>query len=187
CRAGLAAATLGDGVRVLELAVFRAPYLGRGLADMATALERAALGTLPGAHRGQAVRRLEEASWQAARLLTARLEAILQPLQRLFADPAPQPLRLLAEAHMTAAEALAGSEAEAAGCELWQGEGGEELAGLFAALLDPELPMAPPLAAADYPEFYRGLLSDQSIAAPAAAHGNLAIMGPLEARLLQPD
>src|SRR5262245_60002745 len=46
---------------------------------------------------------------------------------------------------------------------------------------------APELAAADYPEFYRGLIDDETIAPPAGRHPRLAIAGPLEARLQQPD
>ncbi len=187
CRAGLAPAAFADGIQVLELAVFRAPYLGHGLADIASALERAASGTLLGAHRGHAVRRLETARWQAARLLVGRLEAILQPLQRLFADPTPQPLQILAAAHLQAAEALAAGVDDDAGFELWQGEGGEELARLFAGILDPEMPLQPQLATADYAEFYRGLISDQSIFPQGAMHPDICIMGPLEARLQQPD
>jgi ATP-dependent helicase/nuclease subunit B len=57
-RAGLAEAVLEAGLRTLELAAFRAPYLGRSLKDIGAALERAALGTLRGAHRGRAVRRI---------------------------------------------------------------------------------------------------------------------------------
>ena len=187
CRGGLAAATLAEGLRVLELAVFRAPYLGSGLAEITNALERAANGRLPGAPRIGAVRRIDAAGWHAARLLAARLEEILQPLAILFADPSRQPVQALAAAHLKAAEALAGGDGAEAGGELWQGEGGEELAGLFASLLDPELVAAPQLAAADYPEFYRAILSDQSISPQAAMHPDLAIVGPLEARLQQPD
>src|SRR5262245_49993631 len=55
-RAGLEEAALESGIRTLELAAFRAPYLGRSLADIGAALERAALGTLRGQHRGRAVR-----------------------------------------------------------------------------------------------------------------------------------
>jgi len=187
CRAGLDAGTLADGTRALELAVFRAPYLGRSLADIVAALERAAKGTLPGAHRGRAVRQIGADAWQAARQLLARLEAILQPLEELFAAPGRAALPTLAAAHVRAAQALAGGIGEESQDALWQGDGGEELARLFAGLLDPNMAYAPELAAADYPEFYRGLTSDQTIAPPGPRHPRLAIMGPLEARLQQPD
>jgi ATP-dependent helicase/nuclease subunit B len=185
-RAGLEEAVRETGIRTLELAAFRAPYLGRGLADIGAALERAALGTLRGQHRGRAVRRIGPERWQAARELLRRLAEILAPLERLFAAAAPTPLARLAEAHVRAAEALS-AKAATGGDTLWQGDGGEEFARLFASLLDRDLIHAPELAAADYPEFYRGLLSDQTLPAPGPRHPRLSICGPLEARLQQPD
>ena len=188
CRAGMAAASLAEATRVLELAVFRAaPYLGRGLGDLVAALERAASDSLPGAQQAATVRRINEQSWLAARQLAERLAQLLEPLQRLFADPSPQPLRHLADAHLRAAEELAGGAEDAGAVGLWQGEGGEEFSRLFAAILDPDLAYPPQLAAADYPEFYRGLLSDQTIAPAGPLHPRLCICGPLEARLQQPD
>jgi ATP-dependent helicase/nuclease subunit B len=185
-RVGLEQAVLENGIRTLELAAFRAPYLGRSLADIGAALERAALGTLRGAHRGRAVRRIGPDGWQAARDLGSRLAEILAPLEGLFAAAEPTPLAHLAEAHVRAAEALTAA-AEAQGDALWQGDGGEEFARLFASLLDGDLLYAPELAAADYPEFYRGLLSDQTLPAPGPRHPRLSISSPLEARLQQPD
>src|SRR5262245_7614563 len=160
CRVGLEAGTLADATRALELAVFRAPYLGRSLADIAAALERAAKGTLPGAHRGRAVRQIGADAWQAARQLLARLEEILRPLEALMASQARAALPTLAAAHVDAAQALASASGEQSQDALWQTEGGEEFARLFAGLLDPNMAHAPELAAADYPEFYRGLLDD---------------------------
>jgi ATP-dependent helicase/nuclease subunit B len=187
CRAGLEATTLADGTRVLELAIFRAPYLGGSLADIAAALERAATGTLPGAHRGRAVRRIGADAWQAARQLLERLNQILRPLEALFAAPGCAAVPTLVAAHVHAAQALAGGIGDDGNDALWQGDGGEEFARLFAGLLDPNMAYAPALAATDYPEFYRGLLSDQTIAPSGPRHPRLAILGPLEARLQQPD
>jgi ATP-dependent helicase/nuclease subunit B len=187
CRAGLDASILAAGIRALELAVFRAPYLGRCLADMTAALERAATGTLPGAHRGRAIRQIDADAWQAARQLLARLEEILRPLEGLFGAHERLALSRLAAAHMQAGQALAGALGEEGQEALWQGEGGEEFARLFASLLDPNIIYAPELAAADYPEFYRSLLSDQSLAPSGPRHPRLNICGPLEARLQQPD
>ena len=107
CRAGLDAPSRADGTRALELAVFRAPYLGGSLADIVAALERAAKGTLPGAHRGRAVRQIAADAWQAARQLLASLEAILRPLEALFAAPGRTAVPTLATAHVRAAQALA--------------------------------------------------------------------------------
>jgi len=185
-RAGLAPAVLDTGIRTLELAAFRAPYLGRGLEDIGAAIERAALGTLRGAHRGRAVRRIGPDAWAAARDLLARLTEILGPLEALFAAAEPSALTGLAEAHVRAAAAL-GADSELGHDALWQRDGGEEFARLFASLLDPQMLGAPELTAAEYPEFYRGLLSDQTLAPSGPRHPRLSICGPLEARLQQPD
>jgi ATP-dependent helicase/nuclease subunit B len=185
-RAGLDEAVLAAGLRTLELAAFRAPYLGRSLKDIGAALERAALGTLRGAHRGRAVRRIGPDAWQAARQVLARLSEILEPLERLFAASEPRSFASLVEAHVHAAEAL-GAAAGAQGDALWQADGGEALARFLASLIDGQMLVAPELAPADYPEFYRGLLSDQTLAPAGARHPRLAIASPLEARLQQPD
>ena len=185
CRLGLPPATIACGIATIELAVFRAPALGHGLSDLIAQVDRAATGTLTGQSRGRAVRLIGEDGWQAARAVAQRVAQLLAPLERLFAEPGAVALATLATAHQRVAEDLS-TGAEPGDAPLWQGTGGEELARLFAGILEPSLAAAPELAAADYPEFYRSLLSDQMLP-PAAGDPRLAIAGPLEARLQQPE
>ena len=184
CRLGLAPAELARAARALELAVFRAPYFGQGLAGIAAELDRAESETKSGTRRHRAVRALKRADWQAARDLTKRLTKALQPLEALFASPSKVDLRVLAKAHVDAAEALAGTGA--AGGSVWAGEAGEWSARFFAGLITAEF-AAPDLVAADYPEFYRSLVSEAAIRPRGPTHPRIAIWEPFESRLQQPD
>ena len=106
CRLGLAPAELAHAARALELAVFRAPYFGQGLEGIAAELARAEAETKSGTRRHRAVRALKRADWQSARDLTKRLAKALRSLETLFASPSRADLRVLAKAHVEAAEAL---------------------------------------------------------------------------------
>jgi ATP-dependent helicase/nuclease subunit B len=179
CRAGLAAEQAQRGARTLELAVFRTPYFGKGLAGIDFALAAAqAYGT--GKRRHRAVQRLEPADWTAAHTLLAAIQSAYRPLAPLFAASGERhALRDLIEAHAHAAAALAGGS-------LWQGTAGDWGAKFLAGLLDPRL-AAPAMLAAEYPDFYRTLAAEKSIRAGGLSHPRLAIWDPFEARLQQPD
>jgi ATP-dependent helicase/nuclease subunit B len=181
CRAGMAAEPMARGRRTLELAVFRAPYFGEGLADLGAALRRAA-----GDARGERplARDLTREDWRAAATLLAALRSAFRDLDALLASAEEVGVARLVAAHVAAVEALGnGPGAEVA---LWQGRAGEEAAKFLAALLDANAP-APQLPAADYPDFYRGLARELTIREAGPAHAALAIYGPYESRLLQPD
>jgi ATP-dependent helicase/nuclease subunit B len=186
CRLGLAPKDLSHAARALELAVFRAPYFGQGLGGIADALTRAEAETKSGTRRHRAVRQLKRAEWQVARDLTKRITKVFQPLDALFAKDTSFDLRVLAKAHVAAAEALARTDNKAAETTLWRGEAGEWAAKFFASLIDAGLP-APDMPAADYAEFYRGLTADASIRPRAATHPRIFIWEPFESRLQQPD
>ena len=186
CRLGMPAAELRRAARALELAAFRTPYFGQGLDGVAAALERAQADMREGKRRHRAVRNLRADDWRAARKLVNELGRVFRPLEALFQSSAKTALCTIAKAHVEAAQALAmpGSDGQAA--SLWQGEAGEQAAKFFATLLDGNVP-APEMAAADYPEFYRSLVADESIRPRGAAHPRIAIWGPFESRLQQPD
>jgi ATP-dependent helicase/nuclease subunit B len=186
CRLGLAAPELNRAVRALELAVFRAPYFGQGLAGIAAALERAEAETKSSSRRHRAVRALKRADWQAARDLAKRLAAAFRPLETLFASRGRTGLRVLANAHVAAAEALARPHDKGPGASLWAGEAGEWAARFFAGLIEEGLP-APEMTAADYPEFYRSLVAGAAIRPRGPAHPRIFIWEPFESRLQQPD
>jgi ATP-dependent helicase/nuclease subunit B len=182
CRLGLRSEDLRAGRRALELACFRAPYFGRGVDGVDAALE--------GAHtqswRPAAVRRLGSADWRAARELVRRVRQAFQPLADALGAPRALPLRHIAEAHYTAAQALARASDRDDGAALRQGDAGEWVAQLFASLLDPGMP-APDVAGRDYPDLYRTLVSEKHVRPRGPGHPRLTICDPYEARLQQAD
>ncbi|TMK72018.1 MAG: double-strand break repair protein AddB [Actinobacteria bacterium] len=186
CRLGMPTVELRRAVRALELAAFRTPYFGQGLDGVASALERAQADMREGKRRHRVVRNLKGDDWQAARKLVKELGRIVRPLGALFQSSAKAALRTIAKAHVEAAQALARAGSDGQAGSLWQGEAGEQAAKFFATLLDGNVP-APDMAAADYPEFYRSLVANESILPRGAAHPRIAIWGPYESRLQQPD
>ncbi len=185
-RLGLPAFEVRRAARALEIAAFRTLYFGRGLDGVEAALERAAAEVSGERRRGRAVQRLWTEDWNAARDLIARLRAGMAPLQAAFASVSPQPLRDLVRAHVEAAEALSKLPDATDEPVLWRGEAGQSASLFLTGLLDGDLP-APAIAAADYPDFYRGLLAGETVRSRIPVHPRLSIWGPFEARLQQPD
>lgn len=185
---GLPAGDARKAARALELIAFRTDYLGRGLDGIELAIERASAQIAARMRRHQAITRLRDADWNAARDLLNRLKSAYQPLLDLAARPGDQPLADFVRAHVEVAEELARlSEEDAAPrSPLWQGDAGEAAAALFTGLLDPTL-SAPAVSARDYPDFYRSLASDVNVRQAHPTHPRLFIWGPFEARLQCPD
>jgi ATP-dependent helicase/nuclease subunit B len=192
CRIGFQAFDIRRYARALEISAFRAPYLGRGLEGIATALDNAerdrAGGNKP-LHR--AAKRLWKEDCDGARELVARLAAAFDPLSKLYAAGGNDALSAFARAHAATAEALAvlpESEVATANAQnpLWQGEAGETATRFFAELLAPETPSVD-LRAADYADLYATLLSRENVRERTAVHPRVSIWGPFEARLQQPD
>jgi ATP-dependent helicase/nuclease subunit B len=69
---------------------------------------------------------------------------------------------------------------------LWQGEAGEAAAKFFAKLLESETPEVG-IRSADYADLYATLLARENVRERTAVHPRVAIWGPFEARLQQPD
>jgi ATP-dependent helicase/nuclease subunit B len=106
-RLGLDPFAARRAARALEIATFRAPYLGEGLAGVEAAFERAAADRERGVRAHPAVKRLWTEDWQGARELLARLRAAYAPLIALYDRNEPVLLRDLVDAHCKAAEAIA--------------------------------------------------------------------------------
>ena len=191
CRLGLNAFDVRRFGRALELAAFRAPYLGQGLDGVAAALTHAERAR--GAERRQhpAVRRLWQEDWDGARDLIARLKQAYSPLSALYNPQQSRSLKDFANAHIKTAEALAilptlDGEPQDAENPIWQGEAGEAANLFFVGLLDETMP-APDLRAHDYADLYRSLLARENVRERTAVHPRVSIWGPFEARLQQPD
>ena len=182
CRLGMGAETLRTARQALEIACFRAPYFGKGLDGVEAALE----GAQTQSWRPAALRRLGSGDWRAARDLVRRLRGAFQPLIDMLGTPRPLPLRRLAEVHYAAAQDLAAAGDRDDGGALRQGDAGEWAAQFFASLIDPDM-LAPEVAGADYPDFYRTLVAEKRVRPRAPGHPRIAICDPSEARLQQAD
>ena len=170
--------------RALELAAFRTPYLGRGLAGVDAALERASREIQAAERRGRAVSRLRDVDWQNARMLVHDLRAAFESLTTL--DRSATTLATAAAAHLKAAEALARLPEADALNPLVEGEAGAAATNLFQGLLDANVP-ALTLELRDYPDLYRSLVANENVLTRSPVHPRIAIWGPMEARLQQPD
>jgi double-strand break repair protein AddB len=174
---GRAPAQIRQAARALELAAFRDVYVGRGLADAATALKAPR-------DRSQRGGRLSQSQIAAASTLVADLQGAFAPLIALFETSSPPTATQLADAHIATAEALARDEGGSAS-GLWQGDAGEALSVLFTDLITQGGPLH--IDPRDYAPFWRSLLAGQVVRPRGLAHPRLFIWGPLEARLQQPD
>jgi ATP-dependent helicase/nuclease subunit B len=166
----------------------------------------AAGGMAPGAFRRR-VRRLERVLLRGPRPpqgfeglvkaaeAEARAHELLPWLKRLagharsFASTLRNPaagLLQAVEAHLGFAEALAASDTEPGARRLWQGEAGEAAADFFADLRAAAAG-APGLTAQRYLALLESLLAGQAVRRRYGGHPRLAILGPLEARLIQAD
>ncbi len=200
-RLGRSVPDIRRAARAIELIAFRMPYLGRGLDGVANALDLAEADLIEGKRRQRAVRRLRDEDRAGARAFIADLKIAFAPLLALSDQQQPASLRAWAAAHAQTAESLAAvpvatppeastadasAPADAIASPLWEGEAGEAAHAFFSEVLDERL-AAPDLAAADYPDFYRGLTASINVRPRLPAHPRISIWGPFEARLQQPD
>ena len=191
CRLGLKAFDVRRFGRALEIAAFRAPYLGRGINGVRAALDKAEKDKMDDQRLHPAVRRLWQDDWTGARDLVTRAAAAFEPLSTIYANNRTHTLKDFAKAHITAAEALSALPAvealqRAGTSPLWQGEAGEAANTFFAGLLDDTMP-APAIKADDYADLYRSLLAKENVRERTPVHPRVSIWGPFEARLQQPD
>ncbi len=185
-RLALPAGEIRRAARALEIAAFRTLFLGTGLDGVRDALERARQQVAAGQRRDRAVRGLRDHDWQAAENVLTRLEAAYRPWIKASTGADPEPLRAFARAHVASAEQLARLPEGERARGLWAEEAGEAAALFFAGLLDEDLPPLN-LRASEYPDLYRGLIAGQTVRSQRPLHPRLAIWGPMEARLQQPD
>ena len=92
----------------------------------------------------------------------------------------------LIDAHMAAAEALAGALGEEGPARLWAREDGEALANAISELRQ-AAPEMREVEGIDYPALFETLMSGATLRPRYGLHPRLHIWGPLEARLLHAD
>ena len=160
-------------VRALERAVLRGPRTAGGLEGLLGALR-----DLPDERWAAPVARTELVEW-----LRTLVEAS-GPVRALAAEASVDPLPLF-EAHLAFAEWLARDEAGEPG-ELWAREAGEAAAA-FVAELREALPDLGPIPPSAWPALLAVLMGGRAVRRRAPGHPRLAILGPLESRLVNAD
>lgn len=162
--------------RDLDRLVLRGPRPDPGLIGIAKAIEAAGKKT-----HGREVRDtlvvLE--TWFAG------LMSILEPFATAI-HPESAELSKITGLHIRTAEALAATHDESGAKRLWHGEAGEAASRLMYALAEgsEQLPAMNP---ASYPALFRMFAEEVAVRPPFGSHPRLAILGPLEARLMHFD
>ena len=175
---GMARTALLSRVRLLEAKLLRGPRPAPGLDGLRAAL----------AHRQQGGGLSERQADELTALLD-ELDARLDPLAALGSGESDE-LDSLLRRHIAAAEALCATDSETGEARLWAGEAGEALALFLGDLVQASRPKGSarlPVTLRDYAELFTGLLVGQVVRPHYGGHPRLAILGPLEARLVQPD
>ena len=186
-RLGLTVAEVRRGARMLELRTLRRPYLGRGLMGIRTMLQQSSADTVDlddSEPHHAAISGMSSRDRELAMTVLDRLEKATATFARLRAN-GPYSVFDMIQAHIDMSEALATDETGSPDA-LWAEASGEAVATFFAKLQAvSSVPLSMPLD--DYPDFYRSLIATESARQLRTTHPRLAILGPFEARLLQPD
>lgn len=185
-RLGWTARDIRRAARNLELALFRGPYLGDGLPDLASAVSLGEQAAASGERGLRSARRLSGDDWRHVDELVKRLSGAFAPLTALGPrNPRKVALAELIAAHREVVLALARDEAGGTAAFL-AGDAGEAVAKFFANVLVPDLP-ALEIRPGDYPDLYRGLVQGEAVRPRVPVHARLSIWGPFESRLQQAD
>ena len=185
-RLGRSAGVVRRTARALEITAFRTLYIGRGLGGVAAAVETARTEALAGNRRGRAMARMRDEDWDAIQALVRDLADACRPLTDVLTGAGRQELRDLVRAHIAAGEAIARQPEGDTASGLWAEVAGETASLFLTNLLDESLP-ALSLPPREYPDLYRCLVGRETVRPRIPLHPRLAIWGPMEARLQQPD
>jgi ATP-dependent helicase/nuclease subunit B len=174
---GEAGALFRAKVRALDRLVLRGPRPDGGLDAIAKAIARAAAYERP--DDGDAAQIAALAPWFAA------LSTTLRALETILRGEAAE-LGAIVQSHIAAAEALAATDVRAGAEELWRGDAGESAKLLFDELAQAAIAI-PPIEPRAYPALFAELAQERPVRPAYGRHPRLAILGPLEARLLRFD
>jgi ATP-dependent helicase/nuclease subunit B len=193
CRLSLSPFDIRRYGRALEILAFRAPYLGRGLDGIRAALEKSEADRLQNVRMNSTAKRLWDEDRQGARDLVSKLEDAFAPFIALSAKHTQHTLASFAKAHLAAAEALAQVSMGDAAVDqkstpqsLWQGVAGDTAQNFFTELLQSGSEDIA-IYASEYADLYASLIARENVRERTPVHPRVAIWGPLEARLQQPD
>jgi ATP-dependent helicase/nuclease subunit B len=191
CRLGAAADGHARAIAALERAVLRGPRpragtreLMRALGAFGKELEKLRRGEVSALHPADPRALVREADLVAAENLLAQLAAALAPLEAL--DPArPHVLAELARRHRDVVIAL-GSD-DAGQIPAFAGADGAALETAFDEIAAEEAASGLMVTADEYPDLFRAAIADRVIRPPVATESRVAILGLLEARLVNAD
>jgi ATP-dependent helicase/nuclease subunit B len=111
--------------------------------------------------------------------------AELESFFNLFKEE-KQPFYLLLQKHLQAAEALAQSKDKTGSERLWGGEYGKSVS-VFLTQLEQDGKLLGDIPTAEYPALFESLIGELSLRPKYGMHPQLDILGPIEARLQNPD
>ncbi|MCC5981266.1 MAG: double-strand break repair protein AddB [Oceanicaulis sp.] len=170
-------------------ALWASPLLALGearpalMADIATMERETLRGRRPGKSFADVIARVGEGGNQRWTEIVTRIEAALTPLLTLQGD---QPAASFALALVEAAEALSASDKLSGADRLWAGEAGMSAAGLMREFLE-EAEALPPLSLRAFSRVLLETARGRRVRPRSGTHPRLALLGPLEARLLHAD
>lgn len=182
-------AAIDPGSALTLVALWASPLftLGRSRPALMAALTRLEARRLRGRRPGQGladVRALlgadDPALW---RVLLDELEAGLAPLLALQGQ---QKVQVWAEALAQAAETLARGETRSGAERMWSGEAGDHAAMLLREFID-EAGALPPVSLRTFLRVFLETARPRRVRPRSGSHPRLALLGPLEARLLHAD
>jgi ATP-dependent helicase/nuclease subunit B len=174
---GEAPAVFRGRVRELDRLVLRGPRADPGLAGIRNAIRHAQERERIGAPDKALIAAL--APW------FDELAERLEPLEEILAG-APVALAEIANTHAEAAELLATSDTEAGDARLWRGDAGEIARNLMNEIAR-DAANIPDIEARAYAGLFAELAEERPVRPAFGRHPRLAILGPLEARLLHFD
>jgi ATP-dependent helicase/nuclease subunit B len=170
---GLARDHVGACAAAIEIAVLRGPRKARTLPHLIAHLE----ALKPAYWRTMKINGLSVQKQDGLTLLRTLNDLLIQ------AAPLSGALPECARTIATLAEALAATETQTGAERVWRGEAGESAARFFAALME-HGHLFPPIQPHAIGRTLDHLMADLVIR-PRGTHPRIAILGPLEARLLQ--
>lgn len=153
------------------------------MTDIAEMERKTLRGSRPGHSFADVIARVEKAGNPRWLEIMRAIEAAFAPLMTLEGD---QPPRVFASALVAVAEALSASDDLSGADRLWAGEAGESAAILIREFLE-EADALPPLSLRAFTRVLLETARTRRVRPRSGAHPRLALLGPLEARLLHAD
>ncbi len=132
------------------------------------------------------IHQLEKQARHDRKSFNPDLKTDLSPFMNLFVNPVRQPLEVILRTHLDAAQSLAASSDKTGAERLWDKEAGNATSQLLTELLSYADTLGD-IEPVTYPAFLTAVLNSVTVRPKYGMHPRLDILGPIEARLQQPD